>query len=655
MNKRSFFLAMASLVVPAILSARVALPTHFTSNMVLQQQSSLLIKGQARPNSTVDLQTSWSRTPVSVMADGQGRFEMRIATPKASLKPHTLTFSDGEETTLENVLIGEVWLGSGQSNMEMPVEGWGKVFNYEEEIANANYPMIRLLQVKKKTSISPLEQVELNMGGWQECSPQFIPNFSALCYFYALRLWEELKVPIGVIDDDWGGTVAEAWVSAESLEQVNGFESQIGKYRELGFNRGAIEEYYVQQAADFEANLRRMDKGFCGPTPWTALELDDDGWKAVPVPGIWEDVLGSIDGIVWYRLIVDLPKDWAGKELTLDLGVTDDQDVTFWNGEEVGRTTSMNEQSTYKVPAKMVKEGRNVIAVRVMDTGGNGGLSTSDKGRFSLKQDGKTIALAGQKWMAQAGVSLDKMPPTPLPLDNPNHPTVLFNAMIHPLISFPVRGIIWYQGCSNVGRGKQYEPLFQTLIHDWRRQFGNPQMPFYFVQLANYLTPKDLQPDSQWAQLRESQAKALCLPNTGMAVNIDLGDARDIHPKTKRELGRRLAAIALHNTYGKVKTAFTAPVYKGFEVKNDKIHVYFSLPEGSEPLVQENNLSGFIIQGPDLKWHVAEAQTVNEAEVVVSSPEVRYPVAVRYGWADNPTCTLRTQSNFHVAPFRTDY
>ena len=298
MNKRSFFLAMASLVVPAILSARVALPTHFTSNMVLQQQSSLLIKGQARPNSTVDVQTSWSRTPVSVMADGQGRFEMRIATPKASLKPHTLTFSDGEETTLENVLIGEVWLGSGQSNMEMPVEGWGKVFNYEEEIANANYPMIRLLQVKKKTSISPLEQVELNMGGWQECSPQFIPNFSALCYFYALRLWEELKVPIGVIDDDWGGTVAEAWVSAESLEQVNGFESQIGKYRELGFNRGAIEEYYVQQAADFEANLRRMDKGFCGPTPWTALELDDDGWKAVPVPGIWEDVLGSIDGIV---------------------------------------------------------------------------------------------------------------------------------------------------------------------------------------------------------------------------------------------------------------------------------------------------------------------------------------------------------------------
>jgi sialate O-acetylesterase len=247
------------------------------------------------------------------------------------------------------------------------------------------------------------------------------------------------------------------------------------------------------------------------------------------------------------------------------------------------------------------------------------------------------------------------MPPTPLPLNNPNHPTVLYNAMIHPLIGFPVRGIIWYQGCSNVGRGKQYEPLFQTLIHDWRRQFGNPQMPFYFVQLANYLTPSDLQPDSQWALLRESQAKALCLPNTGMAVNIDLGDARDIHPKTKRELGRRLAAVALHNTYGKKKTVFTAPLYKDFAVKDGQIHIYFSQPEGSEPLVQDDRLPGFIIQGADLKWHVAEARTVGDAEVVVSSPEVRYPIAVRYGWADNPTCTLRTQSGFHVAPFRTDY
>ena len=509
MNRRSLFLVLASLAVPALLSARVVLPTHFTSNMVLQQQSALRIKGQARPHSTVDLQTSWSRTPASATADGEGRFEMEIATPKASLKPQTLTFNDGEETTLENVLIGEVWLGSGQSNMEMPVEGWGKVLNYEEEVANANYPMIRLLQVKKTTSISPREQVEVNMDGWQECSPQYIRNFSALCYFYALRLWEELKVPVGVIDDDWGGTVAEAWVSAESLEQVSGFESLIGKYRELGFDREAIEKYYAQLAADSEENRQHQNK--------------------------------------------------------------------------------------------------------------------------------------------------DKMPQARFPLDNPNHPTVLFNSMIHPLVSFPLRGIIWYQGCSNVGRSKQYEPLFQTLIHDWRRQFGNPQMPFYFVQLANYQEPSDLQPDSQWALLREAQAKALCLPNTEMAVNIDLGDARDIHPKTKRELGRRLAAIALHHTYGRTKTVCTAPVYRDFKVKDDKIHVYFSLPEGSEPLVEEDALPGFIVQGSDLKWHVAEARTVNGSEVVVSSPEVRFPIAVRYGWADNPTCTLRTQGNFHVAPFRTDY
>ncbi len=482
---------------------RVTLPNHFTDNMVVQQKTTLKIRGTANAGSTVTLKTGWNKKGVSTTAAADGKFLLTIETPKAG-GPYELIFNDGEETTLKNVLVGEVWLGSGQSNMEMPLAGWGKILNYEEEIKNANYPKIRLLQVKKVTNIKPQEQVQLNMGGWQECSPEHIANFSALCYFYALNLWEELKVPIGVIDDDWGGTTAESWVSAEALKGVQGLEK-------------------------------------------LASQIIKDNY--------------------------------------------DGEKITKWIDEDYAKRLQ--------------------------------------------------AAPEGQK------------PGKPLPITHQNHASVLYNAMIHPLIEFPIRGVIWYQGCSNVGRHRQHQSLFQTLIKDWRARFNNPDMPFYFVQLANYLEPKDVQPRSAWALLRESQADALCLPNTGMAVNIDLGDAKDIHPKTKRELGRRLSAIALNQTYGK-KVPYTAPIYRDYTVEGKTMRIKMDMPQGAESLVQDDNLPGFIMAGPDGKWHKATGKTCGKSEVIVSSPAVKQPVAVRYGWADNPTCTLHTKSGLYVAPFRTD-
>ena len=245
MKRLSLTLLCGLLFVGQTAWSRVTLPTHFTSNMVLQQKSTLTIHGTAKPGSQVTLVTGWNKKGVAAQASAtDGRFTLTIETPKGSLKPYDMTFSDGEETTLSNVLIGEVWLGSGQSNMEMPIKGWGKVLNYEQEIANANYPNIRLLQVAKRTSLRPLEQVEVNMNGWQECSPQSVENFSALCYFYALRLWEELKVPVGIIDDDWGGTPAEAWTRAEALQEVTGFEEQASKILALHYDETAVKNYY---------------------------------------------------------------------------------------------------------------------------------------------------------------------------------------------------------------------------------------------------------------------------------------------------------------------------------------------------------------------------------------------------------------------------
>lgn len=500
---KRMFTAMALLAGFTLSQAKVTLPSVYTDNMVLQQQRALKIRGKATPNAQVSLQTDWSRAAASTKADAQGDWTLEITTPKAG-GPYTLTFNDGEELALKNVMVGEVWLGSGQSNMEMPVEGWGKVLNYEQEVKNANYPNIRLFQVSKKTDMNPHDRFNLayTMGGWQECSPQTIGNFSALCYFFAVRLWEELKVPVGVIDDDWGGTPVEAWTRSEILEGVYG----------------------------------HVDK------------------------------------------------------------------MAF-------RKSKNNDFNTMK----------------------------------SIYQSKK--ALADQGLGAQPGQN-----------ENPegsHFPAGLWNAMMNPLVEFPVKGFLWYQGCTDVGHADMYEATFRAMIEDWRQQWQDPQMPFYFVQLANYLEPKDCQPESWWALLRESQASALNLNNVGMVVNIDLGDAQDIHPKTKRELGRRLSAIALNQTYGKTKIPYTAPIYSGYQVVGSEVHIRFTYPQGCEPLVQDADLPGFIMADSKRQWHVAKARTEG-SEVIVTCPDVKVPLAVRYGWADNPTCTLRTASDLHVAPFRTD-
>ncbi|MCF0195856.1 MAG: 9-O-acetylesterase [Bacteroidaceae bacterium] len=634
-----------------VAGARVTLPAHFTHNMVLQQQRTLTIRGTAKAGSAVTLTTTWGKSAAAT-AQADGSFTLQVQTPKASLKPQTLTFSDGEETRLDNVLIGEVWLGSGQSNMEMPLAGWGKVLNYEQEIADAQYPMIRLLQVKKVTAIAPQRDITPTMGGWQECSPQTVPEFSALCYFYALRLWEELKVPIGVIDDDWGGTPCESWIRSEALADVMGFRDQMQMLRRLGDDVEAIRREYSFDT--WNSRVEAVDPGTSGKEMWYAADYNDAAWRTMEQPVSWEMTdVSNFDGIMWFRRTIDIPAEWAGKDLRLELGIIDDLDVTYWNGEKVGETFEFFQAANYTIPGRLVQAGKNVIAVRALDTGGTGGF-VAKKGEMHVRlDDQQRISLDGA-WRYHKGADLGTLPLKPIDITNQNHPTVLYNAMIHPLVGFPLRGFIWYQGCSNVGRAEQHEALFQTLITDWRRLWGQPDMPFYFVQLANFMQHFDVQPVSDWALLRESQEAALALPHTGMAVNIDLGDAGDIHPKTKRELARRLSAIALHQTYGRKKVPYTAPTYSHYTIDGYTARLHFAQVKGGETLVQDADLPGFIVKGTDGVWRKATARVTGPLEVEVTAVGSGLPVAIRYGWADNPTCTLRTASGLHVAPFRTD-
>ena len=633
-----------------VLQAKVVLPSVFTDNMVLQQKTDITFYGDATKNKQLTVKTGWNGKEYHTEADGQGKWSLKIPTPAAG-GPYEITFSDGKKLQLKNVMIGEVWFCSRQSNMEMPVAGWGKVMNYEQEIAEAAYPAIRLFQVKKNTSLAPLKEVESTLGGWQECSSATVPEFSALAYFYARALWKELNVPIGVIDCTWGGTPAEAWTNHETLRQVMGFREEMDKLERLGFDPNRMEQAYSEERAHWQSLFTEKDKGMeNGKLCWTAPSLSEEDWQTISLPGYWEGKgLKDFDGIIWFRRSLEIPAEWAGKPLTLRLGMIDDEDITYFNGVEIARGAGYMTPRTYTIPAKLVKAGKAVLAVRVSDFGGEGGIHGKAEELY-VEADGKRISLAGD-WKYRIGLSLKGFPPAPVsPIQSSSYPTVLFNAMVKPWTAFPIKGVIWYQGEANVGRSEQYGDLFPALITDWRRQWRS-NFPFYFVQLANFMESKKIQPNSEWAALREAQTKALKLDQVGMAVTIDIGLADDIHPKNKQEVGRRLALLALAGSYGK-NVSSSAPVFQNYIIKGDKMELDFGQKQDGFK-IKDTTLKGFTIAGPDRVFYSAEAMVQN-GKIIVSSPKVSVPLAARYGWADNPDCNLYGENGLPVAPFRTD-
>ena len=642
---RNILVSMA-IAAAVTTQASVTLPGYLSDNMVMQQQSVLKVSGRSTATGVVTVKPSWTKKQFTASIAADGSFAADIPTPKAG-GPFTISLDDGDVLVLKNVLAGEVWFCSGQSNMEMPVKGWGQVKDFEKELAAASHPHIRLLQSKRVTSIVPLNEPHINGSGWAVCSRESVENFSAVAYFYARMLSETLKVPVGVIDCSWGGTPAEAWTSAATLTNVIEHQRNAQAIIAAAGNKEVLAKKYEQDVIDWQANYDRADAGMLGGVPqWVNDEQTGSDWGVMPLPNAWEWCgLENFDGIVWFQKVVDIPERWAGKELTLKVGKVDDIDVTWFNGQKVGETDGYWIVREYKVPAAMVNAGKAIVTVKVKDGSGLGGIC-GDARDLCIGIGDDVISLAGD-WRWHVGVALEDLPYRAIHPDHQNYPANLYNAMVYPFSSFPVKGAIWYQGEENATRWRGYTPLFQALIHDWRQTWRNPSMPFYFVQLASWQEGALVQPGSAWAHLREAQANALALDHTDMAVAIDIGEAYDIHPKNKQEVARRLALAALAGTYGKGR--YQVPQCMAHRVVGDRMVLTFNQPI----TIAGDNAEGMVICGPDMKFHAARVVAKGN-ELTVWSPEVKMPVAVRYAWANNPPNNLRGTDGLPVAPFRTD-
>jgi len=654
-NRKSlaaFVLLLLSLAGAAHADVRV--PSVIGDNMVLQQGRKARVWGWAEPGERVTVTFRGDRETAD--ADARGRWEVFVGPYKAG-GPFELNVAGRNTLAFKNVLVGEVWVCSGQSNMEWPLVN---AQDGAKETAAADYPLIHLFTVTKKTSADPLDNVE---GHWVVTTPKEAAQFSAVGYFFGRELFQRLKVPVGLIHTSWGGTPAEAWTSRAVLAADPALKPILERYDQQLADLPRLQREYEAAQAEWARKYMTEDAGNKGePAGYAKPEYDAASWQRMRLPQLWESAGLDVDGVIWFRREVEVPAAWAGKDLTLKLGAIDDFDTTYFDGVRVGSTGADTPNAwmaprQYRVPGSLVRAGRNTLAVRVFDRMGGGGFGGGEMSLApagSAKGDG--VALDGE-WLYKEEATVPSrridwgsQPQAPGPA-NPYSPTVLYNAMLAPLFPYAIRGAVWYQGEANAGRAYQYRTLFPSMIRDWRAAWGEGDFPFYFVQLANWKARPQDSIDSEWAELREAQTLTLKAHDTGMAVTIDIGNPDDIHPRNKLDVGLRLARWALADTYG-MKLEKSGPLYDSYKVEGDRVRVKFThagglkTRDGAAP-------AGFYVAGADRKFVPAEAR-VEKGSVVVWSKEVPAPVAVRYAWADNPAANLYNSDGLPASPFRTD-
>ena len=641
MTKRTLLLPFFYLLCFAsALHAEVKLANIFSNNMVLQRDKPIKIWGWADKNEAIEVH--FLNQIKKVKADKTGTWVATL-NPVSYGGPYTMEVKGKKNSiTLNDILIGEVWLCSGQSNMEMAVHGWGSVYNYEQEIKDANYPQIRAFNVVKDISMKPKD----NLGGtWQVCSPQTVSEFSAVAYFFARKLNKELNIPVGIINSSWGGTDIETWTSSDA------FNSLPKKFRERykDFKVDNFDEFAKTNEENKAQYLNALNHDPGSSEKWYEPSFNTSAWNKMQLPQMWENVIGNVDGIIWFKYNISLPKESEGKAATIDLSVIDDNDIVWINGIKIGETEGYAVKRSYKIPENVLKSGINTIVVKITDNGGGGGIYGKAEQMY-LQVQGKQYPLAGE-WQYKESVTNRMYQFIDI---SPNmYYSLLYNGMINPITGLAIKGAIWYQGENNASQAYNYRTLFPTMINNWRTKWGH-EFPFYWVQLASYTAKDDKPVNSEWAELREAQTMTLSLSQTGEAVITDIGDADDIHPRNKQDVGLRLALIALNKDYGKKDIVYSGPTFKAMNIEGNKAIIsYNNTGKGLCVKNKYGYVEGFAIAGADQKFEWAKAY-IDGDKVVVYSEKIANPVAVRYSWANNPDVNLFNQEGLPAAPFRSD-
>ena len=620
--------------------------------MVLQREVSDPIFGNASPGSYIEVDVAGQSA--TAQTDPQGHWMVKLRPMKAG-GPYQMSVTGDGSATIRDVMVGEVWLASGQSNMEFREENANDFSQAKQETD----PSVRMFTISHKSTEEPQSDVT---GSWQVASPFGIGYFSAVAYSFAAEVQKQLHVPVGILHASWGGTPAESWVSREGLENDEGSRSIIDNYLDSLPRYPEVRAQYEKSLADWNAD--RVDKMNVGVSKgWASEATDISDWKPVALPSTIALLQGhQTNGAFWFRRTFEVPDSMNGKTLLLELGPIDNYDRAYINGTQVGFSDSEVPNAwvtprSYTVPAGLPHAGLNTVAVRVFSTAGLGGFTgvASQMKLCQFDHRGDSVPLDGA-WLFKPERIAQPEGPAPSAPIGPGHawaPGGLFNGMLAPVTSYAVRGAIWYQGESNAARAYQYRSLFPALIRDWRTKWGSNPFPFYFVQLPNF-HPRLSDPDeSAWAELREAQARALTLPDTGMAVTIDVGDPDDIHPKNKREVGHRLAINVLKNVYHAYAGVATSPIAKTTLFRGADVWVRFDSTGGSLKTSDGQAPVGFALAGADRKFHWADARLRGDW-VILSCKDVPAPVAVRYGWADNPLVNLVGATGLPAAPYRSD-
>ena len=653
-------------------STKLSLNNLFNDHMVLQQDTLISFWGQATKGVKVNLHCSWGAQATTV-ADETGNWMVKLNTPKADNKSHTVTVKSKKNTIeIEDVLLGEVWLASGQSNMEMPMKGfrYAKIHELvegaEEEIANANYPEIRMFTVKRIIAFESQENTE---GNWAVCSPETLGEFSAVAYYFGKKLHQELNIPIGLIHSSWGGSPAESWVRLDFIEKIKGFENtskrlEIANDPNTPYNKWVAKHTSVKWDSLIEVdNFKWVDETHL---EFLSSDYNDDAWQDATVASIGEAFeKDDFNGIGWIRQQLNIESLPQG-DLVFDLGETDDLYTIFINGEMIGRKEYWGVASNrYTFSSGVLKKGQNTIAIRFIDVWGEGGLNV-DRNRGIYIKDKKIIAL-NEDWKLNrvcylSGGDFYKLESNDeeIPLASPdrmphqsNSPTTLNNGMIAPLVPYTIRGFIWYQGESNEQRAEEYKTLFPAVIDSWRAQWKNESLPFYYVQIAPFAGDglyTDAAERMTSAELRESQMLTLAKSNVGMAITTDVGDDKLIHPPKKKEVGDRLALWALNKDYGYTDLVHSGPIYKSVRFNMGRALVSFE-HAGSGLYCPDNTIKHFEIAGTDGKYYPAKARIVGK-EVMVWSNKVPQPKGVRLGWENYFEINLLNKEGLPASSFR---